>query len=191
MICGRCSDRILHVSRGDLNRPSLVLQTIVCQVRRSVWLGWPRRWPPCRPRNHLHPYGARCGAGGRLAEVARLECGVLTSETGEESGSNWKQALLDNRVKAWWPRRRWDGLRQAGSGLRDPLPDAGFGGGLLPAGRAGQGGRSTQLTGCCSAARKRRTSPTTSSRVLSRRGRRSAVCSKRWRQRRRVFRFLN
>ena len=54
------------------------------------------------PRDHLHPYGARCGAGGRLAsgragfnvesyhgrDGRRVEC------------PNWKQALLENQVKA-------------------------------------------------------------------------------------------
>ena len=57
----------LDVSRGDLNRPSLMLQTmrLPSQAERLAWLA--AQVPRFRQRHHLHAHGARCGAGGRLA----------------------------------------------------------------------------------------------------------------------------
>ena len=62
----------LAVSRGDLNRSSLALQTIrlPSQAERLAWLA--QQLPdPTGAWNHLHADRARCGHGERVAEVAR------------------------------------------------------------------------------------------------------------------------
>ena len=49
----------------------------------------------------VRAHGARCGAGGRLAEVSRLERGVLHRRNRRAApGPELEQALLENRVKA-------------------------------------------------------------------------------------------
>lgn len=90
----------LHISRGDLNRPSLRLQTIRLpgQSERMAWLA---AEIPKLP-GHGIIYTLTVRDAEQLAEWLR-SCGVnvesYTGETGERR-AELEQALLDNRVKA-------------------------------------------------------------------------------------------
>jgi ATP-dependent DNA helicase RecQ len=90
----------LHVSRGDLNRPSLVLQTmrLPSQAERLAWLA---EHVPALP-GHGIIYTLTVRDAVQVADWLR-SCGVsvesYTGETGERR-PELEQALLDNRVKA-------------------------------------------------------------------------------------------
>jgi ATP-dependent DNA helicase RecQ len=90
----------LHVSRGDLNRPSLVLQTmrLPSQGERLAWLA---EHVPALP-GHGIIYTLTVRDAVQVADWLR-SCGVsvesYTGETGERR-PELEQALLDNRVKA-------------------------------------------------------------------------------------------
>jgi len=108
----------LEVSRGDLNRPSLVLQTIRLpnQAERLAWLAAQVTNLP----GHGIIYTLTVRDAVQVADWLRsrgLNVASYTGETGDGSG---------------------DGIRQARPSVRDPLPDTWIGGGLLPAGRAGR-----------------------------------------------------
>lgn len=90
----------LEVSRGDLNRPSLALQTIrlSSQAERLAWLA---EQLPALP-GHGIIYTLTVRDAGQVAAWLRsrgLEVAAYTSETGERR-AELEQALLDNRVKA-------------------------------------------------------------------------------------------
>ena len=78
-----------------------MLQTIrlPSQAERLAWLADPGAGS-AGPRDHLHAHGARRGAGGRVAPVARLERGVLHRRDRRTPRRTCEQALLENRVKA-------------------------------------------------------------------------------------------
>lgn len=90
----------LAISRGDLNRPSLLLQTIrlPSQAERMAWLA---EQVPALP-GHGIIYTLTIRDAERVAEWLRsrgLNVAAYTSETGE-SRVELEQALLENRVKA-------------------------------------------------------------------------------------------
>lgn len=90
----------LAISRGDLNRPSLRLQTIrlPSQAERMAWLA---EQVPALP-GHGIIYTLTIRDAERVAEWLRsrgLNVAAYTSETGE-SRVELEQALLENRVKA-------------------------------------------------------------------------------------------
>ena len=90
----------LAVSRGDLARPSLALQTIrlASQAER---LGWLAEHVPALP-GHGIIYTLTRRDAGLVAEWLQsrgVEVEVYTGESGERRGE-LEQALLDNRVKA-------------------------------------------------------------------------------------------
>jgi ATP-dependent DNA helicase RecQ len=90
----------LGVSRGDLNRPSLTLQTIRLpgQAERLAWLA---ATVPALP-GHGIIYTLTVRDAEQVAEWLRsrgLEVEAYTGETGERR-PELEQALLDNRVKA-------------------------------------------------------------------------------------------
>jgi len=90
----------LYVSRGDLNRPSLVLQTIRLpnQSERLAWLAAQVATLP----GHGIIYTLTVRDAVQVAEWLRsrgLNVNSYTSETGERR-AELEQALLDNRVKA-------------------------------------------------------------------------------------------
>jgi hypothetical protein len=90
----------LDVSRGDLNRTSLSLQTIrlPSQAERLAWLA-EQLADAARPRHHLHADGARRQPGCRLAQDPGFDVEAYTGETGERREA-LEQALLHNQVKA-------------------------------------------------------------------------------------------
>ena len=115
----------LHVSRGDLNRPSLLLQTIRLP-RQSERLAWLAAQVPALPGHgdHLHAHGARCHAGGRLAAVTRPGGrGVLRRVWRTPRGARERAAREPGEGAGRHDGAR-HGLRQARPRLRDPLPDA-------------------------------------------------------------------
>ena len=84
MICGQCSDPNLDVSRGDLNRPSLALQTI-CLPRQAERLAWLAAQVPAL-QGHGIIYALTVRDAVQVAEWLRT-CGLnvasYTGETGE------------------------------------------------------------------------------------------------------------
>ncbi len=62
----------LEVVRGDLNRPSLMLQTIRLpgQSERLAWLA-EQLSAFARPRDRVHAHCPGCGTGGAMASIAR------------------------------------------------------------------------------------------------------------------------
>ena len=90
----------LDVSRGDLNRPSLALQTIrlPSQAERLAWLA---EQVPILP-GHGIIYTLTVRDAERVAEWLKLRgvnVAAYTGETGDER-PELEQALLENRVKA-------------------------------------------------------------------------------------------
>ncbi|MEK7372704.1 MAG: RecQ family ATP-dependent DNA helicase, partial [candidate division NC10 bacterium] len=90
----------LHLSRGDLNRPSLVLQTmrLPSQAERLAWLAAQVAALP----GHGIIYTLTVRDAGQVAEWLRsrgLNVASYTGETGE-GRPDLEQALLENRVKA-------------------------------------------------------------------------------------------
>ena len=127
----------LDVSRGGLNRPSLVLQTmrLPSQAERLAWLAARVAALP----GHGIIYTLTVRDAEQVAAWLQSRGLNVASYTGKTGAgrAELEQALLENRVKALSGHDgAGDGFRQAGHRLRDPLPDAGLGGGLLPAGRA-------------------------------------------------------
>lgn len=90
----------LRVSRGDLARPSLALQTLRLrtQAERLAWLA---EHVPALPGSGII-YTLTVRDAGQVADWLRsrgLEVEAYTGETGERR-AELEQALLDNRVKA-------------------------------------------------------------------------------------------
>jgi ATP-dependent DNA helicase RecQ len=90
----------LHVSRGDLNRPSLVLQTmrLPSQAERLAWLA--ERVPALPGHGIIYTLTVRDAV--QVADWLRsrgVNVESYTSETGDRR-AELEQALLDNRVKA-------------------------------------------------------------------------------------------
>lgn len=90
----------LHVSRGDLNRPSLVLQTmrLPSQAERLAWLAGQ---VPALP-GHGIIYTLTVRDAVQVAEWLRsrgIHVESYTGETGDRR-AELEEALLDNRVKA-------------------------------------------------------------------------------------------
>ena len=90
----------LKVSRGDLNRPSLALQTIRLpnQAERLAWLAEQVAGLP----GHGIIYTLTVRDAGQVATWLRsrgIEVEAYTGETGEQR-AELEQALLENRVKA-------------------------------------------------------------------------------------------
>ena len=146
-----------------------------CRARRSAWPGWPSSWPRCQGHGIIYTLTVRDAVpGGGLAAVARLERRGLHRRDGRSPRRAGAGAAGQSGEGAGRHHGAGDGLRQARPRLRDPLPDAGFGGRLLPAGRAG---RPRARRGLRRAAERRGRDghhTTTSSRALSRRARKSA-----------------
>jgi ATP-dependent DNA helicase RecQ len=89
----------LEVSRGDLNRPSLVLQTIrlPSQAERLAWLAAQVAALP----GHGIIYTLTVRDAVQVAEWLRLRGLNVASYTGETEGrAELEQALLENQVKA-------------------------------------------------------------------------------------------
>ena len=135
----------LDVLRGDLNRPSLLLQTIRLP-RQSERLAWLAEHVPLLP-GHGIIYALTVRDANQVAEWLQsrgIDVEAYTGQTGERR-EELEHALLGNRVKALAATNcSRDGLRQARPRLRDSLPEPRLRGGLLPAGgtcrpRAGQG----------------------------------------------------
>jgi hypothetical protein len=151
----------LEVSRGDLNRTSLTLQTIrlPSQAERLAWLAQQLS----HAAGHGIIYTLTVRDANQVADWLKtrgFNVEAYTGETGDRR-EELEQALLNNKVKALGcDDSAGHGLRQAGSGIRHPLPDARLGRRLLPASRAVLGERWTPPMACCSAARRDRTSPT-------------------------------
>ena len=93
-------DRISQVLRGDLNRPSLALQTIRMpgQAERLAWLA---EWLPALPGSGIvYTLTVR---DADLVAAWLLSRGIAVAAYTGESGPNrpaLEQALLDSRVKA-------------------------------------------------------------------------------------------
>ena len=90
----------LHVSRGDLNRPSLALQTIrlPSQAERLAWLA---QTLPDLP-GHGIIYALTVRDADQVAEWLRTRGITVHAYTGESGDRrvSLEQALLDNKVKA-------------------------------------------------------------------------------------------
>ena len=147
---GRARARIFSVSRGDLNRPSLLLQTIrLPEPVRAPRLARRAGAGPSRPRHHLHAHRARCHPGGRLAAITRPRGrGVLRARSGERR-VELENALLENRVKAL--------VATTALGMGFDKPDLGFvihyqapGSVVAYYQQVGRAGRASRLrTACC------------------------------------------
>ena len=90
----------LEVSRGDLNRPSLLLQTIRLP-RQSERLAWLAEQIPALP-GHGIVYTLTVRDANQVAEWLQsrgIEAEAYTGQTGDRR-EELEQALLDNRVKA-------------------------------------------------------------------------------------------
>ena len=90
----------LEVLRGDLDRPSLVLQTIRLP-RQSERLAWLAEQVPALP-GHGIIYTLTVRDANQVAEWLRsrgIEADAYTGQTGDRR-EELEQALLDNRVKA-------------------------------------------------------------------------------------------
>ena len=90
----------LEVSRGDLNRPSLMLQTIRLP-RQSERLAWLAEQVPALP-GHGIVYTLTVRDANQVAEWLQsrgIEAEAYTGQTGDRR-EELEQALLDNRVKA-------------------------------------------------------------------------------------------
>ena len=91
----------LEVVQGDLNRPSLMLQTIRLP-RRAERLAWLAEQVPRLP-GHGIVYTLTVRAAVQVAEWLQsrgLEVQAYTGRTENEDRDELEQALLDNRVKA-------------------------------------------------------------------------------------------
>ena len=90
----------LEVSRGDLSRPSLLLQTIRLP-RQSERLAWLAEQVPALP-GHGIVYTLTVRDANQVAEWLRsrgIEAEAYTGQTGDRR-EDLEQALLENRVKA-------------------------------------------------------------------------------------------
>ena len=90
----------LHVVRGDLNRPSLALQTIRMpgQAERLAWLA--ERLPSLSGSGIVYTLTVRdAELVAAWLKSRRIEVAAYTGETGPNREA-LEQALLDNRVKA-------------------------------------------------------------------------------------------
>ena len=90
----------LEVSRGDLSRPSLLLQTIRLP-RQSERLAWLAEQVPALP-GHGIVYALTVRDANQVAEWLQsrgIEAEAYTGQTGDRR-EELEQALLDNRVKA-------------------------------------------------------------------------------------------
>ncbi len=90
----------LQISRGDLNRPALALQTVRLrnQAERLAWLA---EWIPRLPGSGI-VYALTVRDAGRVAEWLRsreITVETYTGRTGERR-PELEQALLDNKLKA-------------------------------------------------------------------------------------------
>ena len=90
----------LEVSRGDLSRPSLMLQTVRLS-RQSERLAWLAEQVPALP-GHGIVYALTVRDANQVAEWLQsrgIEAEAYTGQTGDRR-EELEQALLDNRVKA-------------------------------------------------------------------------------------------
>ena len=113
-----------------------MLQTIRLP-RQSQRLAWLAEQLPALP-GHGIIYTLTVRDAVQVAEWLRSRGLAVESYTGQTGDGReaLEQSLLENRVKALGgDDRARDGLRQARSRLRDPLPDTGLGRGVLPTGR--------------------------------------------------------
>ena len=91
----------LRVRRGDLNRPSLMLQSIRL-ARQSERLAWLAKRLPSLPGSGII-YALTVRDADRVAEWLRsrgLAVESYTSQTGDEEREARERALLNNKVKA-------------------------------------------------------------------------------------------
>ena len=91
----------LRVRRGDLNRPTLKLQSIRL-AHQSERLAWLAKWLPQLPGSGVI-YTLTVRDAGRVAEWLQsrgLAVEAYTGQTGDDDRETLEQALLDNRVKA-------------------------------------------------------------------------------------------
>ena len=106
--------------------------------------------------HRLHADQARRRARRRVADRARRRGRGLQRRGGRRDGG-WRRRGAVARQRAQGGRRHErarDGLRQARPRLRRPLPGAGLGHLLLPAGRAAPAAPWSTRTSCCCAARR-------------------------------------
>ena len=89
----------LTVQRGDLNRPSLLLQTIQRQIRPSAWPGWRKGWARCAAAASATPLP--CGTWERVAAWLQSHgfAARRTRDKPEIGGRGWSRRCW-TRVKA-------------------------------------------------------------------------------------------
>ena len=125
----------LDVSRGDLNRTSLSLQTIrlPSQAERLAWLAEQL----ATLQGHGIIYTLTVRDANQVADWLKTQgfnVEAYTGETGDRREAAGTGAAQQPGQGAGCDDGSGHGLRQARSGVRHPLPDAGFGRRLLPAG---------------------------------------------------------
>lgn len=177
----------LSVSRGDLSRPSLMLQTmrLPSQAERMAWLAAQVAVLP----GHGIIYTLTVRDAVQVADWLQSQDLNVASYTGEtgEGRAELEQALLDNQVKAL--------VATTALGMGFDKPDLAF---VIHYQTPGsvvayyqQVGPSIPLTVCCSVARKRQRLRTTSLKALSRHVRKCGRYLMFWNQRHMVFLFLS
>ena len=131
----------LQVSRGDLDRPSLALQTIRMpgQAERLAWLA--ETLPSLPGSGIVYTLTVR---DAELVAAWLLSRGIAVAAYTGETGPNrtaLEQALLDNQVKALVATTALGmGFDKPDLAVRHPLPDARLGRGLLSTGRPRRAG---------------------------------------------------
>ena len=107
-----------------------------CRARPSVWPGWPSTCPRCPGHGIIYTLTVRDAVQvADWLEVAGLQRGVLHRRNRRSPRRAGAGAARQSGEGAGRDDGARDGLRQAGPGVRHPLPDAGLGRRLLPAGR--------------------------------------------------------
>ena len=125
----------LTVLRGDLNRPSLTLQTIRLrsQAERLAWLA--EQIPALAGSGIIYTLTVRDAEQvARWLQSRGLVVEAYTGDTGERRPELEQCSPRESRQGAGGNHRARNGIRQAGSCLRHSLPDSWISCGLLPAG---------------------------------------------------------
>lgn len=179
----------LHVSRGDLNRPSLALQTmrLPSQAERLAWLA--EQVPALPGHGIIYTLTVRDAVQvANWLQSRGLTIESYTGETGDRRAER-EQALLENRVKAL--------VATPALGMGFDKPDLAFvihyqtpGSVVAYYQQVGlPGARWMRPMGCCSAVRRRRKLPTSSSRTPFRLEMKCSGYWKHWKATLVVFRF--
>jgi ATP-dependent DNA helicase RecQ len=179
----------LDVSRGDLNRPSLTLQTmrLNSQAERLAWLA--SQVPSLTGSGIVYTLTVRDAVQVADWLTSRgLKVESYSGETGDRR-PELEQALLGNRVKAL--------VATTALGMGFDKPDLAFvihyqtpGSVVAYYQQVGRAGRALP-TECCSVARKRPTLRTSSSAALSLHGMRLRRCWVRWSRSQTVYQCQN